>query len=228
MPTYSGPLGPSASSAPSGRDDIPVFDSDALDALGGLFDTLARGLDLADRLERVDGGGETAAYLRTLTLGFIQAVRTSSSALASGAPAPGDAPAPGAPASTPGPVPPYGPGVPDPTGLRIRGPVEGEVAYVYAASQVFGTGDALSNPGSSGFVCWVEDYIDPNNSDYRHLGWWAPPDAPPPGARPAINARTGSQWTAWEYVREACGLDLNIDEDFVYGPTGWLPPEVFI
>lgn len=219
------PRAPGAS-APQGRDDIPVFDSDALDALGGLFDTLARGLDLADRLERVDGGGETAAYLRTLTLGFLAAVRASSrDASAPSAPsAPSDAPAPGAAPASGAPVV-FAPGT-------IPPPQDGDVAYVYAARHVFGPNDAMTDPSSSGFACWVEDYFDPNNPDHRHLGYWAPPDAAPPGTRPAINTDTGRQWTAWEFVKAATEsvfpIVADIDEDYVYRGGVWLPPEIFI
>ena len=227
-----GPVGP-APSATSGRDDIPVFDSEALDALGGLFDTLARGLDLADRLDRVEGGGETSAYLRTLVLGFITAVR--SSGVAPSGPSDGGPSGPSGP-SDGGPGVPSGPTLrsfpPAPTG-PFSAPVEGEVAYVYAARHVFGPNDALSRPEASGHVCWYEDIYNPDNREQQHVAWWSPPGAaPPPGASPTINTDTGRQWTAWEFVKAAMGSafpsGVDIDEDYAYRGGEWLPPELFI
>jgi hypothetical protein len=223
----------SNASATPGRDDIPVFDSAALDALGGLFDTLARGLDLADRLERVEGGGETSAYLRTLVLSFITAVRSSgvvSSGPSDGGPAvPSD---PGVPPVTPPSDPTLRAFPPAPTG-PFAPPEEGEVAYAYVARHVFGPNDALSRPEASGHVCWYEDIYNPDNREQQHVAWWAPPDAPPPpGASPTINTDTGRQWTAWEFVKAAMEsafpIGTDIDEDYVYRGGVWLPPELFI
>lgn len=107
-------------------------------------------------------------------------------------------------------------------------PVEGDVAYLWAARQVFGPEDAMSQSiECAEYVAWV----DPDGGETAPITW-TPADAQGPEGYVLLDDPTNapdaafSPYTAWAYVCDEMPPEFDApSHDAVFHDGGWVLPQ---